>query len=302
MKLHERINCILLGTLWTLAIVLVLDFWLNTAYNFNMFSNAHWQFVANIQASHQPIASGFYIAIIIAICACIIGLYVLLRPRFRKIILTSPQPVVAPTPQQAITPTNTSAESGDTQQSTSTPIVAPQPKLQRPPHLHIQMHNTITSPKPVQAQPMPSITKNTQKEPRYTHEFREIFTKNGYRVLTPKTISGIPLSLIALGTNETLWIGACDISHEQMVNVILDFKAVFKETLEDIEIDINGFIINPSDNDTVESVLDFDSVPELSDAIDENPNEPESDADKESGNMDAFAGYIETVLTYLGNK
>lgn len=87
-----------------------------------------------------------------------------------------------------------------------------------------------------------------------------------------------------------------------MVNVILDFKAVFKETLEDIEIDINGFIINPSDNDTVESVLDFDSVPELSDAIDENPNEPESDADKESGNMDAFAGYIETVLTYLGNK
>lgn len=293
MKLHERINCILLGTLWTLAIVLVLDFWLNTAYNFNMFSNTHWQFVANLQASNQPIANGFYIAIVLAISTCIIGLYVLLRPRFRKIIFTPPEPAT----QKASTPMP-NPEPISIPQSQQQTVTTSQPMLQRPPRLHIQTHNIVTPPKPIQTQP----TKQTPIEHRYVHEMREIFTNNGYRVLTPKMISGIPLSLIALGTNETLWIGACDISHEQMVNVILDFKAVFKETLEDIEIDINGFIINPTDKDVVESILDFDSIQELSDAIDEAPNDPESEADKESGNMDAFAGYIETVLTYLGNK
>ena len=299
MKLHERINCILLGTLWTLAIVLVLHFWLNTAYNFNMFSGAHWQYVADMQASHQPISNGFYIAIVIAVCACVIGLYVLLRPRFRKIVLNVPPRPTPPPPQPTVAQTPV--------QEQNTPIKAEptpaKPQMQRPPHLHIQMHN-ITPPRPATATQNTNSTpaKKAPVEPRYTHEMREIFEKNGYRVLSPKTLSGTPLSLIALGTNETLWLGAYEISHEQMVDVILSFKAVFKETLEDIEIDINGFIIKPTDNDTVEAILDFESIEELSNAVDENPNDPESEADKESGNMNAFAGYIDTVLTYLGNK
>ena len=136
----------------------------------------------------------------------------------------------------------------------------------------------------------------------YTHEIREIFENNNYKVLSPKTISGTPLSLIALGTNEIIWLGGYNISHEQMADVILAFKSVFQETLEDIEIDINAFIINPSDQDSVDAILDLKNLEELKDIIDKNPNEPESDADKESGNMDAFTGYIETVLTYLGNK
>ena len=294
MKLHERINCILLGTLWTLAIVLVLDFWLNTAYNFNIFSNAHWQYVADMQASNQPIATGFYVSVVLAVFACIFGLYVLLRPRFRKIIFTAPNAPIPPT--QPTVPEQKTIEKPE-----PTKIITNQPQMQRPPRLHIQTHN-ITPPKTATPNKTEKPAKKTPIEPRYVHEIREIFERNGYRVLTPKTLSGTPLSLIALGTNETLWLGACDISHEQMVDVILSFKAVFQETLEDIEIDINGFIINPTDNDTIEAILDFKSIDELSNTVDNNPNAPESDADKESGNMNAFAGYIDTVLTYLGNK
>ena len=79
----------------------------------------------------------------------------------------------------------------------------------------------------------------------------------------------------------------------------MTLKNVFNETLEDIEIDLNAFIINPTDTDSVEAILDFKDIQELESAIQNIPNEPESD---ENDSMDAFAGYIETVLTYLGNK
>ena len=291
MKLSERINYILLGTLWLLSIVLVLDFWLNTTYNFNIFSSAHWKYISNLQALHKPIKTGFYISITLAIVAGISGLYMLCRPRFRKIILSIPQDtkpeqntnIPEPEPVQQITTTST----------TST--------IQRPPHLHIQV-----PPKTVQPKPIKTIEPISQpvikKQPLYMQEIREIFETNNYRVLNPQNISNVPLSLIALGTNETLWLGACDISHEQMADVMLAFQSVFQETLGDIEISINAFIIKPSDNEKVDTILDINSLEELSKLIADNPNEPESEEDKESGNMDAFAGYIETVITYLGNK
>lgn len=305
MKLHERINCILLGTLWCLAIVLVLDFWLNTAYHFDMFSGRHWRFVAELQAAHKPIYSGFYISMILAILICIFGLFILLRPKFRKIVLkpTTPQPTKTALPtdnntdqDNIISRPQQQPEPSQTPQKNTPPEQVP--SIERPPHLHIQpTHNTIT---PTKRNTVPE--QKTTPEPRYTHEIREIFETNGYRVLTPKNISGVQLSVVALGTNETLWLGACDTSHEKMADVILSFKNIFQETLEDIEIDINAFIINPTDNESVDAIIDFASLKELTRAIDNNPNEPEKPDDTESGNMDAFAGYIETVLTYLGKK
>ena len=328
MKLHERINCILLGTLWCLAVVLVLDFWLNTTYNFDMFSSRHWHFVAELQAAHKPIYSGFYISMVLAVLICFFGLFLLLRPKFRKIILKKPEtkieqkPVAASQniPQKPVAPEKplaqpelpaepmTATEPAPREEPVSatepeTQPTLPQsevvPSIERPPHLHIQPGRTVTPPKrttPV-AKPTPQVA-----EARYTHEIREIFERNDYKVLQPKTVAGVPLSLVALGTHETLWIGACDISHEKMADVIFAFKSIFQETLEDLEIDVNAFIINPLDNDQVEAILDVESLDDLGTAIDKIPNEPESQADVESGNMDAFAGYIETVLTYLGNK
>lgn len=297
MKLSERINYLLLGTLWSLAILLVLDFWLNTTYNFNMFSGAHWQYVATLQASKAQISSGFYISIIIAICAGIFGFYMLLRPKFRKIIFTPPVSTKQQPPQIN---NNTNSDLADV-------APAPQPlpsqntisTMQRPPRLHIQIPTTTIPPR--------QTTQKTQQKPEeqkplYTHEIREIFERNKYKVLTPRPIAKTPISLIALGTNETLWIGACNISHEKLADAILALQSVFKETLEDIEIDINAFIINPTDNDSVDAIMDFDSLDALSAAINKTPNEPEPQEDIASGNMDAFSGYIETVLTYLGNK
>lgn len=302
MKLHEKINSMLLGTLWSLAMVLALDFCLNTLYNFNMFSDAHWQYIAEIQASQAQIATGFYISITITIVLWILGLYIIFRPRFRKIKLSHPAPETRNTPNNEIKNESPAPVLPPviTEQKNKVPLQSTAPRFVRPPHLHIQSA-AFTAPKQ-------NIQKKEQKksEPQkslYTHEIREIFENANYRVITPKPIKKTPISLIALGENETLWIGAVNISHEQMADVMLELKSVFDETLQDIEIDINAFIINPSDNDVVDAILDFDSLKSLSDVISENPNTPESDDNEDDGNsMDAFAGYIETVLTYLGNK
>ena len=292
MKLHDKINHILLGTLWTLAIVLLLDFWLNTSYNFNIFSAAHWEYVAMLQASNQQIATGFYIAITLAISLCILGLYIIFRPRFRKIVFKPAQTIES---SQEPKPTIKTTNATVTQIQQTTPKA---PVIQRPPHLHIQINQPIIAPK----QNTTPEQKHEQNNQRYTHEIREIFEKNNYKVLKPKTIKNTPLSLIALGTSEVLWLGATDISHQQMLDIMTAFKSVFQETLDDIEIDVNAFIINPTDTESNEAIIDFANLDELSNAINEHPNPDESDADRESGNMDAFSGYIETVLTYLGNK
>lgn len=295
MKTYEKINYILLGILWSLAIVLMLDFWLNTIYNFNMFSSAHWQYVAQLQATKQPISTGFYISITLAITACILGLYILFRPRFRKIKFTTPQPMAQVNNNNAETK---NAINNTITPQQSKPTINIQPIIQRPPRLHIQQ--TQFTQKPTQ-QSKPEQQNNNKPNLLYTDEMREIFEKSDYRVLTPRIIRNTPLSLIALGANESLWLGAANISHEQMVNIMTEFKSVFQETLDDIEIDINAFIINPTDNESVDAILDFESIDDLSLAIAEQPNIP-NESNDDSDNMDAFAGYIDTVITYLGNK
>ncbi|MBO4672103.1 MAG: hypothetical protein J5608_00425 [Alphaproteobacteria bacterium] len=325
MKLHERINFLLIGTLWCLAVVLVLDFWLNTMYHFNLFSSRHWHVVAELQAANKPVFTGFYVSLTVAVLVALGGLFVLLRPKFRKIIFKAsekpvdentlpvarpvppvPQTTEQPEPVAKVEPVAQSTPIIPVPEQASEPVVAPAQKptetvssIERPPHLHIQPSMRVATPKKQMPEPKPEPKPATVL---YATETREIFEKNGYRVLQPKPVAGIPLSLIALGTNETLWLGACEVSHEQMADAILAFKSIFQETLEDIEIDINAFIINPTDNDEPEGILNFKSILDLADAIKETPNEPESAADAESGNMDAFVGYIETVLTYLEKK
>ena len=87
-----------------------------------------------------------------------------------------------------------------------------------------------------------------------------------------------------------------------MADIMLKLKKVFTDTLDDIEIDINAFILNPTDGESVNSMLDVHSLDELEKHINEIPNPISTENDTDSESMDAFAGYIETVFTYLGNK
>lgn len=82
-----RIDNILLCILWLLAITLGTSFWFNTVFGFNIFSTNHWQYLAYLQAAHTPIKTGFYISMVVIVFIAIFGLYLVVRPRRRKIRL-----------------------------------------------------------------------------------------------------------------------------------------------------------------------------------------------------------------------
>ena len=82
--MRDKLDNFLLATLWIFASTLGVCFWFNIRFGFNIFSSAHWHHLAYMQASQNPVSPTFYISIVISVIVVICGLYLLIRPRFRK--------------------------------------------------------------------------------------------------------------------------------------------------------------------------------------------------------------------------
>ena len=302
--MRNRFNNILIGLLWLIAVSLGATFWFNTKYGFNIFSIQHWQYLAYMQASNQPVKSSFYISLIVIVLAAVMGLYWLLQPRRRKIILPIfDSPTSAPQkPQNTQTPAIVPEKNSPvvTQLTPETPPVtiteSQNPNPSRPPRLNISMpQRTIPSVPHVPLQTTPTKRLNSVHD---NADIREIFESNGFVYKGSPRIKGVQTSVIAIGTDEILWIGATGVSTTDMQRAIDALAGVFFDTLEDIEIHINAFIIDATDNATSDSILRFASVDDLRTYICEHPNkQPDED---EIENFDAYSGYIGTVVDYIG--
>ena len=312
--MREKLDNFLLGTLWILACMLGSCFWFKTMYGFNIFSGAHWLYLGQMQATQTTIKPSFYLSLIIIATISIYGLYLIIRPRFKRIRLpkkdkstqakapTTPAPVAA-SQQHEHTPAQQAQQAKPTPQ---TPKPAPEFGLARPPRLNIptssiptqQESNTpMTAPIVAPTTPVPTAQAQMQESP----EMREIFENAGYTVKKAPKISGLQLSLFAIGSNENIWVGATGIETSTMTNIIDTINQVFLDTLDDVEIEINGFVVSAADADNPKSpdILTFDSIETLRQYINEHSNPPVSDEDAE--NFEAFSGYISTVVDYIGN-
>ena len=290
--MNKKFDSILPCALWVLAMGLATLFWFNVRYGFNLFSTAHWQYLAYLQAAQIPVRGGFYTSIILCIIIILIGLYVLVRPRLRKIKFdkqgtkkTNLEQIKTDIPaQNAPTPKPT------TQQAPIAPA--------RPPRLNISgaIQMPKQTPKPV-AMPVPPTPQPTQ-DPR----IGEIFTNAGYLVKKNAKISGVQTALIAIGLNENMYVGAIGIPTTDMRRLIDRLQQVFSDTLDDIYINVNGFVINAPDAATSEfqDILMFPSVDALGEYIAQNPNGEISAADQDDFN--AYSEYIDTVINFIGQK
>ncbi len=321
--MKSRIDSILLGLLWLLAVTLGTSFWFNTNYGFNIFSAPHWQYLAYLQAAQMPVKTGFYISLAVAVFIAILGLYILVRPRFKKIRLpiiklrrlaktngenkktqtelvapptvaatNATQSVVVMPPAQSPTTTNTDANTEP----------HAMPSSARPPRLHLPTMNNSH----ISAPPAPTLTTTSiaplgtpipsQDQP----EIRNIFERAGYTVKKNVKIAGVPTALIAIGTNETLWIGSVGIKTTDLRRAMDHLAQVFSDTLDDIYIGINGFVISAPDAATSEfqDILMFNTAAELSEYMAAHPNPPVPSDDQ--GNFDAYSEYIDTVINYVG--
>ena len=300
--MRNKYDNILLGLLWVIASTLGITFWFNTHFGFNIFSATHWQHLAHMQAVQQPIRPMFYISMVFSVIIVLFGLYLLFRPRTHKqkypiphIHHSTPHAPIAPQPtpsQQHIPGPTTPA---------ATPVAphpVPETHLTRPPRLSISIPPTLpstnhTAPKP--ATPAPTPQNNGENWP----ELKQIFEETGYTTKRAPRIDDLQTSLLAIGTNETLWIGAVGVTTEKLKSAIDTLTQIFTDTLDSIYIDVHGFIIAAPDSDSpiISDILTFDSMTTLRNYMKnhQNPPLPEDGAE----DFDAFSEYISTVIEYL---
>ena len=321
--MKNKIENILLGLLWLLIATLGTTFWFNTKFGFNIFSGAHWKYLGTHQATHQHINSAFYPSMVVAVFVTLFVLYLLLRPRFRKIKL----PIFSKTktqsePEQKTVNTVDSAVQNETASTINIiaetpspqPQIPPQINMTRPPRLAI---NPMTSfgPQPAPQATVaqtptttvatPTSTQHqaaipTSAQPTENADLNKIFSEAGYEIKKSPRIGGTQITLLAIGQNEVLWLGGVGISTYEMNRAAEQLADLFADTLDGIEIDIRPFTVYAPDNanPTNPDVLTFDSFGALREYVSARPNPPLSDEDRE--NFDAYSEYISTVIEYLG--
>lgn len=288
--MRNKLNNFLLALLWLLVSILVMCFWFNIRFGFNIFSSAHWQHLAYMQATQTPVTPVFYISMVISVTVIIFGLYLFIRPTSKRDIGHKPQPTSVIIPPQA---------------THSIPVTSPQPynqapttmaqseaNITRPPRLSL-----ATTPQLFTPPPQPSTA---TPPPSDWPELREIFETAGYTTKPTFRIDGTSIPLLAIGNDEVLWIGAVGIPTSTLQKAIDVIDQIFSDTLDDLTININGFVLYAPDTSSpgAPNILTFDSPESLRQYMNTHPNPPTAPNDIE--NFDAFSAYISTVIEYIG--
>lgn len=295
--MNKQIERILICVLWLLAATLGTSFWLNTLFGFNIFSTQHWQYLAYLQAAQTTIRPAFYISLTLAICITLGVLYILIRPngiwrrRIRIGRITNNQ-TASPSPENIPTaPVSTTV-------TTPAPIIPARPnapQIQRPNRPNIPTIGTHG--------PEIHITTATQPQPAPSIDFDElntIFSDAGYTIKKRPQIGNFKPALMAIGTQETVWMGGVGIDQATLLAAMERLGSIFSDTLDDIQINIYGFIIAPTSEITNPDIIAFKNISQLREYIENNKNTPPTDADGKE-NFDAYSEYIDTVIKYMDN-
>lgn len=294
--MKNKIEYILLSVLLGLSILLGLSFWLNNFFAFNLFCQAHWEELSKLQASHMPIANGFYISIWVAISLFIFGLYIIYMPRNKK-TNEKTQPVVQAAPSAPVAETKVQEPVSSPEE---TPVI-----MTRPPRLNLpkNMAQIIAQRQSQNAnQQTTTQQKSNNEKPTdtYNSALAEIFSNNGYVVKSGSKISGFSPNLFAIGPNEIVWIGAVDTAPSKLNQAVDKLNDIFHTTLEDIPIHVKAFILDTLNQyQPDENTLVFKSLEELKTFVSENPSDTISDEEIES--FGSYSEYIDTIIQYLKN-
>jgi hypothetical protein len=287
--MKHKIDKFLLGVLWLLASVLGAQFWFNSIFGFDILSNAHWRYLGVLQASHTQVKIGFYISLACAAAIFLSIMYLIFRPKFRKIIFSHQPAAISPQPSAEIVIPNPSSI-----EHIPSAISTPPP---RPPRLQVpRISNHVPDAAPVAAQPAAPVPKPAENN-EHNEELKEIFQDAGYVVKTPPRIGTFRPNLFALGADENLWIGAYGAEPSDISKAVNKITDLFIETLdEDIMITTHAFTIGKFE-DHANNIMEFETLDDLREYMGSNQNRKIPDDEKED--FDAYADYINTVIKYF---
>lgn len=291
--MKNKFDKFLLTFLWLIICLLATCFWFNIKYGFNIFSQSNWELLAYMQAAQQPINITFYISLVASVLISLIGLYLLIRPSFRKISNISSVSSHSQQQQQQQQQTKIQPKEYSNPPSTvlerpkrlNTGTFFPAPASSTP-HTQIPHTTPFTAP----AKTKPTWDKN---------EISNIFKSAHYTLKPTPKIQGLQTILFAIGSNENIWVGATDCTTNELSSKLDVLHQIFLDTLDEIEININAFILNATPRTNDSKILTFDNIESLRNYINMHPNTP-PDGDEQE-NFDAFSAYISTVIEYLGN-
>ncbi len=293
--MRNKLEHILLSILLGLSVLLGLSFWLNIKFGFDLFFKEHWDELAQLQATHTPINTLFYVSIGIALFIFLSGLIIINAPiiKHRKIVKEEHieqqnTPVVEPVIREEPQPKEQKLE------ATAIPYV-------RPPRLHLPKNMAEIAEQRHNSEPTQKYqTQNTQSQNPYNSVLAQIFTDAKYLVKPNPTISGFTPNLFAIGNNEVVWIGGVDCKTEDLKNAVEKLRSVFEDTLSDIPINIYPFVVDTLNMATKdESILIVPSIDVLKDFISGNPASNIDKDDQET--FDSYSEYIDTIIQYVKN-
>ena len=296
--MRNKFEHILLSVLFGIAVLLGLTFWLNIVYGFNLFSAEHWDELARLQAEHIPVSNGFYISIAVAILVLIFGLLFL----YVSVIVHKYQKKTVKESVDFLTTAPTLPKQ-ENKEEKEEKIDVESPRmhlnLSQPPKLNLPSNMAS-----VLQQRHESIQQKQEEAPtRYDSLLAQIFQSKGYVIKPNPVISRFTPNLFAIAPNEIVWIGAVDTDTNTLQNAINRLESIFTETLEDIKININAFIIDTKNTQTTsDSIFIFKSIDELKTFVSELPPAwPEDMSNTDQDNFDAYSEYIDTIIQYVKN-
>ena len=293
--MRNKFEHFLLSFLLGIAVLLGLSFWLNVIYGFNLFSKEHWNELARLQAEQIPVSTGFYVSIIVAVFICVFGILLLyIIPTIKRTREKVSNSFLSTAP---MVPNHKAEEKKE-----DNTIFEPQmPKLNmsQPPKLNLPSN---------MAEIMQQRNENNQnkvKEPvtDYDAILTQIFKDKGFMVKPNPVISGFSPNLFAIAPNEIVWIGAVDTDINKLQFAINRLDGIFNDTLEDIKININAFLIDTKNTyQSNASIFVFKTLEELKTFVTELPPAwPKDMSNADQENFDAYSEYIDTIIQYVKN-
>lgn len=293
--MRNKFEHFLLSFLLGIAVLLGLSFWLNVIYGFNLFSKEHWNELARLQAEQIPVSTGFYVSIIVAVFIFVFGILLLyIIPTIKRTREKVSNSFLSTAP---MVPSHKAEEKKE-----DNTIFEPQmPKLNmsQPPKLNLPSN---------MAEIMQQRNENNQnkvKEPvtDYGAILTQIFKDKGFMVKPNPVISGFSPNLFAIAPNEIVWIGAVDTDINKLQSAINRLDGIFTDTLEDIKININAFLIDTKNTyQSNDSIFVFKTLEELKTFVTELPPAwPKDMSNADQENFDAYSEYIDTIIQYVKN-
>ena len=292
--MRNKFEHFLLSFLLGIAILLGLSFWLNIIYGFNLFSKEHWNELARLQAEQIPVSTGFYASIVIAVFIFVFGILLLyIVPTIKR---TQKKPSNNFLSTMPMVPVHKEEKKED-----NTVIEHQMPKLNlsQPPKLNLPSNMASI----LQQRNETNQRKTEESVPDYNTILAQIFKAKGFTVKPNPVISRFSPNLFAIAPNEIIWIGAVDTDIDKLQSAINRLENIFTETLEDIKININAFLVDTKNTQPAsDSIFVFKSIEKLKTFVTELPPAwPNDMSNAEQENFDAYSEYIDTIIQYVKN-